>query len=191
MRNMFLALGGLVLLSGCASTRTENSIQQRTQNGVADAALQPLQDFGLMRDSIPSVLASITDPYAAPTGPGCVWIAYEVNQLTSVLGPDADVIKANAPENWQTQGADAASSAAVSAARGAATGWIPARGIVRSLTGADKSERKYLGAFEAGRLRRAYLKGLGEGQGCQPPAAPIPLMSRPQPAAASPSPTPR
>jgi hypothetical protein len=88
------------------------------------------------------------------------------------------VAKEDAPEGWAERGEDAAVGAAVSAARGAATGWIPARGIVRSLTGASKAEERYLAAIDAGLRRRSYLKGLGEGQKCAPPASPTPIAKR-------------
>jgi hypothetical protein len=168
------------LMAGCA-TNNEGTDSNKTRSGMTNAAIQPLQDFGLLHDAIPPVLVSITDPYAPPTGQGCVWIGYEVEQLTAVLGPDVDVLKARSPEDWQSQSQDIASNAAVSATRSASTGWIPARGIVRSLSGAEKSERKFLAAFEAGRLRRAYLKGLGEAKGCKPPAAPIAFQLRTEP----------
>jgi len=181
MTRLLFPLCFAVLMAGCA-TNSGGQADNKTRSGMANAAIQPLQDFGLLQDAIPPVLVSITDPYAPPTGQGCVWIGYEVEQLTAALGPDVDVLKAQSPQNWQSQSQDIAANAAVSATRSASTGWIPARGIVRSLSGAEKSERKFLAAFEAGRLRRAYLKGLGEAKGCKPPAAPIAFQERAQPA---------
>ena len=49
---------------------------------------------------------------------------------------------------------------------------IPFRGWVRALSGAERHDQFVQAAIEAGLVRRAYLKGLGEAAGCQPPATP-------------------
>jgi hypothetical protein len=43
---------------------------------------------------------------------------------------------------------------------------------VRKLSGAERHDRFVQAAINGGAVRRAYLKGLGEAHGCQPPAAP-------------------
>src|SRR5258705_4295618 len=55
---------------------------------------------------------------------------------------------------------------------GAASETIPFRGWVRKLSGAERHDRFVQGAINAGAVRRAYLKGLGEAKGCDPPATP-------------------
>jgi hypothetical protein len=49
---------------------------------------------------------------------------------------------------------------------------IPLRGWVRKLTGAERHDRLVQSAITSGNVRRAYLKGLGEARGCNPPATP-------------------
>ena len=51
--------------------------------------------------------------------------------------------------------------AMLDAIRDAATDFIPYRSWVRRLTGAQARSRTVQDAVEAGRLRRAFLKGLG------------------------------
>jgi hypothetical protein len=43
---------------------------------------------------------------------------------------------------------------------------------VRKLTGAERHDKMVQAAILAGSVRRAYLKGLGETKGCNPPATP-------------------
>jgi hypothetical protein len=57
--------------------------------------------------------------------------------------------------------------------RHTAEGLIPFRGWVRKLSGAERHSRLVAEAVAAGMTRRAYLKGLGQAQGCLPPAAPL------------------
>ena len=42
------------------------------------------------------------------------------------------------------------------------TSFLPFRGIIRKITGAESHQKKLATAYEAGKLRRAYLKGLAE-----------------------------
>lgn len=74
--------------------------------------------------------------------------------------------------NLSQRASDAAAEAALDAIRDAATDFIPGRDWIRRLSGAEQHSRHVQSAIEAGRLRRAYLKGLGMRQNCAPPAAP-------------------
>jgi len=67
---------------------------------------------------------------------------------------------------------DAAADATLDAIRDTATDFIPLRSWVRRLSGAEQRSREVLAAIQAGRLRRAYLKGVGMQRNCAPPAAP-------------------
>ncbi|HEX5775342.1 MAG TPA: hypothetical protein VFX95_01555, partial [Caulobacteraceae bacterium] len=65
---------------------------------------------------------------------------------------------------------------------------IPFRGWVRKLTGAERHDRLVGQAIHAGQVRRAYLKGLGEARGCNPPATPIHKAQTPEPPKQTPEP---
>ena len=59
--------------------------------------------------------------------------------------------------------------------------FIPFRGVIREVSGANRHEYEFRQAISAGLMRRAYLKGRGEQMGCAYPARPYPspLVSDP------------
>jgi hypothetical protein len=65
-----------------------------------------------------------------------------------------------------------ARDATLDALREAVTDSIPFHSWVRLLTGAQRHDQMVYAAITAGVVRRAYLKGLGEARGCDPPAVP-------------------
>lgn len=189
-----VALGGLTA-TGCATAAkpvTRPAQEQGSGEAMAaatdvatDAARQPFKDVGLMRKTIPPALARIADPYAAPTGPGCGWLAYEINQIDLVLSQDP-LPPTHIDERTNAEkGREMAGTAAADAVRGALVGWIPARGVIRRLSGAEQSDRSFRQAEERGRLRRAFLRGLAQAQSCEiprpapPGAAPVSALPSP------------
>jgi hypothetical protein len=73
-----------------------------------------------------------------------------------------------------------ATDAVISAVRDSSTGLLPFRSWIRRLTGANKHAKAVIAAISAGAVRRAYLKGLGQAQGCGHPAAPaLPALTPP------------
>ncbi|MBL8773500.1 MAG: hypothetical protein JNK30_19095 [Phenylobacterium sp.] len=138
------------------------------ESSVTGAATTPLRDLGVKKTDIPEVLLqALADPYARPPrNYGCNYLIALVRPLDDVLGPDIDR-ELPGDEDLVTRGkilgvaADVASSAL-----------IPFRGVVRKVTGAEAHDRLVQSAYVAGSVRRAYLKGLGEAKGCNPPATP-------------------
>ena len=185
-----LAAGLCVLATaGCASTQAggengENDALDQTRRGVADAAISPLRDIGLVRPDIPAPLVGLNYPYqSAQLIAGCPQVLYEIGQLDAVLGK----------ENYQPgpkrtlidRGVSGASNAGVGVVQDAAEDLIPFRGWVRRASGADDAQRRYIRALELGHTRRSFLRGYGVALGCtgilpEPP---------PAPAAAPPAPT--
>lgn len=149
---------------------------RETRSGVGDAASQPLKDIGLMRKDIPDVLRRIDYAYMPPPSPSCEVIAEEVAALDAVLGPDHDWPSRD--RSLGQRGGQAAGDAIVDAMRSGASSVIPARGVVRWISGADRHDKRVNQAIERGQIRRAYLKGLGEALGCPPPAAPLPQQTK-------------
>lgn len=126
-----------------------------------------------MRTKIPPVLLEAKKhPYALPKDPGCDGLAPDIKALDIVLGADLDVPPNPDDPGMIERGAVFIGDAAVGAVRGAAEGIIPFRSWVRKLTGAERHSKEVAAAIAAGIVRRAYLKGLGQAAGCQPPAAP-------------------
>lgn len=127
---------------------------------LGDAVATPATDLNLKKDAIPPLLLTAQErPYALAGLRRCTDLAAAVTQLDSVLGPDIDLPVD--PKTGLTAGRVA--QAAVGA-------FIPFRGLIRELSGANEQERKIQVAVQAGFARRAYLKGVGEARGCRYPA---------------------
>lgn len=178
---LFLAaLATCLVVSACASSaeRDRTSVGEgareaasRTEAGLGDAILSPAEDLNLKRAKIPGVLKRIERIYTPGTALDCAHIENEVKALTQVLGPDDDAPSGDEATASEKAGQEAA-DATLGAVSGATSGFIPFRSLVRRATGASAHERRLRSAYSTGLQRRAYLKGLGQVQGCAPPAAP-------------------
>lgn len=175
-----LVVSGLV---GCASTDKSKSeaaaaaekVQGKASSAVGDAARTPFSDLNLVRKEIPEILRTAhKEPYAIPKDPTCDGIAKEVGALDGVLGADLDTPASENNPSLIERGADALGDSAGGAIRGAVEGLIPYRSWIRRLSGAERYSREVVAAVAAGTVRRAYLKGIGQAQGCREPAAPKP-----------------
>lgn len=147
---------------------------QEPNNSWGDAAMAPLEDLNLKREQIPLILQdSVNKPYDLTGLDRCDAIAREVRKLDALLGKDFDEPP---PPKDDSSMADKsgkmANNAAVGAVRGASRSIIPFRGLVRQMTGADAHAKEVDTAIQAGKVRRAYLKGVGMNKNCAPPAAP-------------------
>ncbi len=137
------------------------------------AVTMPLNDLNLVHDKIPPVLISAQKgPYSAPADPTCAGLKAEILLLDAALGADLDAPGHHDDRNLLEKGKDAAEKAAVNHVRSAAESLIPYRGWVRKLSGAERFSQQVTRAIAAGIVRRAFLKGLGQAQGCGAPAAP-------------------
>ncbi|MCH7343882.1 hypothetical protein LZ017_10875 [Pelomonas sp. CA6] len=174
------ALAVPLMLGACASSGGKSgdaaaapSRGEQTGAQVAQAVTAPLGDLNIVRAEIPPVLkAAQKGPYELPADRSCAALLAQVKALDAVLGADLDVPPSAGQPSLLERGTDAAGSAAVSAVRNTTEGVVPFRGWVRKLTGAERYAREVNGAIAAGTVRRAYLKGLGQAAGCEPPAAP-------------------
>jgi len=182
------ALLALCLLSGAcatspsASTNTESTPEQsatdralqKSQDGFSDAALTPLEDVNIKRAKIPDEFKEIRNPYAVSPDVDCEKIAKEVTVLDGLLGRDWDIPPPD-KEGLSERAADGASTAFLDTVASGASGFIPYRGIVRTVTGANSHATKVRKAYERGSHRRTFLKGMGLIKGCAYPASPLPL----------------
>jgi hypothetical protein len=127
---------------------------------MGDAMATPASDLNLKKDTIPPLLLTAQErPYTLVGLRRCPEIAAAVGELDAVLGPDVDLpVEAR---NRMTAGR---------VAQAAVGSFIPFRGLIREISGANEQERKIQTAVQAGVARRAYLKGVGEARGCRYPA---------------------
>lgn len=152
--------------AGTAASATDAKSQK-----IGEAITAPLSDFNLVQTPIPPVLLQAqAGPYAALPDPSCANIAAAVIALDAALGPDVDA--PGQEHSLGEKGASAVENAGISALRNTTEGIVPFRGWIRKLTGAERYSEKVTAAIGAGIVRRAYLKGVGQTNHCQPPAAP-------------------
>lgn len=128
--------------------------------GAKDVALTPLSDLNLRKGEIPQMLLDAQDdPYTLARMTRCAQIASAIGELDAVLGEDLDVA--------QAKGQRISAGRAAQAALGT---FIPFRGLIREVSGANAQERKIQNAIYAGTARRSFLKGVGQQRGCRYPA---------------------
>lgn len=162
---LFLALVSIPL-AGCAGADDFGA-------GVGAAVTAPLDDLNLRRQYIPTVLLQAeANPYDLRNLDQCSTIGAEVVRLDEALGPDLDEPPAPDGSTMGERAGDAASKAALDAIRDTTTDFIPGRSWIRRLSGAEQHSRHVQAAIQAGRMRRAFLKGVGMNRNCAPPAAP-------------------
>jgi hypothetical protein len=138
------------------------SAQKMSGDDVRDVAETPLEDLNLSKDEIAQVLIEAAkNPYVHDSLATCNDIVREVARLDMALGADYDLA------GEEDTGIDAKS-----AAKSVVGSIMPFRGLVREITGAAGDKRKAEAAVRAGMVRRGYLKGLGQGRGCEYPARP-------------------
>lgn len=172
-----LVLSVPVILSACAVQGTAPKTE--TSSRVGEAVAAPLVDLNLLRTKIPPVLIEARkSPYQLPANSSCDVLTSEIHTLDEALGSDLDAPKPDGDPTLFERGTEEAEDAAIGAIKSAAVGWIPYRGWVRKLTGAEKHSKEVASAIAAGIVRRAYLKGLGQAQGCPAPASPLPKEAK-------------
>lgn len=181
------AFCGFALTSGAAARQQETppsppaasddgrikSTSDANREGISGAVSAPLRDVNIVRTKIPRVLLeAMDDPYQRPANADCKSLIELVTPLDNALGEDIDQNPPAENEDLMDRGRKAAGQAALGAIASTAQDMIPMRGWVRKLTGAERHDRLVQSAITSGNVRRAYLKGLGEARGCNPPATP-------------------
>ena len=187
MLRILPALSAIAICAACATSNsasvqaesedqtsaTERAIQQ-SQDGFGDAAASPLKDVNLIRENAPEEFKAIKNPYNVDPEVSCDEIAVEVTRLNELLGRDWDIPPPD-KKGMSDRAADGASTAFLDTVASTASGIIPYRGIVRTVTGANSHATKVRKAYERGSHRRTFLKAMGLIKGCDYPAAPLPI----------------
>lgn len=164
---------GVFSRSGRSASQVVSAASETTREGIPEAAAAPLEDLNITREEIPESLAAVTYVYDAYPPPDCDDISNEIAMLDVDLGRDYDLEAEENQRSLGSRGGEAVGDLVVDTIRGVTTDVIPFRSIVREASGAAAFQRRRARAFAAGYARRAYLKGLALGQGCEPPAAPL------------------
>ena len=159
--------GAALLLTATLAPSPAAAQRNVTDESVSatDVAKTPLNDLNLANDAIPPVLLRArAAPYRDAGIDHCAEILSEIGDLDAVLGEDFDTAPPASAEGLN----------AGEMAQQVVGSLIPFRGIVRTLSGANEHESEFRQAIAAGLMRRAYLKGLGQGMDCPYPARPAP-----------------
>lgn len=157
-----LALMALALASPALAQNQPRGLNNEPD--AADVALTPLGDLNLRNDPIPQLLLNARQAPYDPAGiRNCRDVTRLVGELDAVLGADFDT---------EVPDTDQRNISAGNIAQRLLGSLIPFRGIIREVSGANEHERDFREAIAAGMTRRAYLKGRGQGMGCDYPARP-------------------
>lgn len=173
-RNVLILSFITLALAACGSDKINLSDSKNVQDAV-DAATGPLEDLNIRKREIPEpLLTAALNPYARPKVLRCAMVREEIAGLDELLGPDmkpkqaADITDDGflGVSDIETPTRDQIEDHVGGYAHSAIIGMIarrvnviPFRSVVRSVTGANRHQSKVTEAYEAGKLRRAYLKG--------------------------------
>lgn len=163
MRKICLAIAiGCGLSLGQAQARGPERPITDSEPDVMDVAKTPTTDLNITREEIPPVLiAAVQKPYDLAGLGKCRQLVVAVGELDAILGPDFDL-----PQEAR----DRISPGRV--AKWVVGSFIPFRGLIRELSGANAQDRAVQAAIQAGLARRGFLKGVGAARGCTYPASP-------------------
>tara|TARA_R110002167_G_scaffold192921_7_gene395563 strand:- start:7883 stop:8440 length:558 start_codon:yes stop_codon:yes gene_type:complete len=170
--NVIIVLSCLAV-AGCNAGNSAMGGAEQFGAGFGAAATAPLDILNLRPEVIPTVLLQAeASPYDMRNMTRCTTIGAEIGRLDEALGPDMDEPKPEDGSYMSERAADATAQAALGAVRDTTTDFIPGSSWIRRLSGAAQHEREVQSAIQAGRIRRAFLKGIGMQRNCAPPAAP-------------------
>lgn len=176
----------LIALVSCQSVKgidVDESASVASSNftaGSVDAILSPARDLNLRRTPIPEELKGVENVYLKSPSRSCKRIAREVLQLTEILGKDDDEPSDEDSSTLSTQVGEETAKRTLDLIASTATSLLPARGIVRHVSGAARHEKELRAAYIRGAQRRSYLKGIGQALGCKYPAAPMSGQGKPE-----------
>jgi len=153
---------GLLAAAPALAQDAGRPVTDRTVTAV-DVAATPMTDLNIRKDEIPAkLIVAQAAPYDLSGIRRCPQIAAAVGELDAMLGEDLDL-----PQPDRGRLANITPGRIAQSALGS---FIPFRGVIREVSGANEQDRRMLAAIQAGVARRAFLKGVGEARGCRYPA---------------------
>ena len=166
MRHITLAISLAVVGLCCAATPgIAQTVVDPDNIRAEDVAMSPLSDINLRKKDVPVVLEmAMAKPYDLVGIKSCKGLTTAIMDLDVVLGDDIDVATGEKTTE-ETMG-----NSAGTIAKSVIGSFIPFRGVIRELSGANAQQRLWERALYAGAARRAFLKGMGEQRGCAWPA---------------------
>ena len=130
-----------------------------------DVAMSPLSDLNVRKKDVPVVLEmAMAKPYDLAGIKSCKGLITSIMDLDGALGDDIDVA------TGEKSDMEKAGNGAGAIAKSVLGSFIPFRGVIREVSGANAQERLWDRALYAGTARRVFLKGMGEQRGCAWPA---------------------
>lgn len=164
MRTQFLMLTAASICLVCPISAFAQTAADPKNTRADDVVMSPLTDMNLRKRDVPAVLeAALIKPYDIQGMSSCQGLSNAVAELDEALGDDIDVAYAKTGEVKAGNSVGAIAKSLISS-------FIPFRGLIREVSGANAKEREWQLALYAGAVRRAFLKGVGEQRGCAYPA---------------------
>lgn len=139
--------------------KTRKPVTDREPSAV-DVATTPLNDLNIRKEDIPPLLVRAQEmPYDLVGLNRCVALVDAVRELDAMLGDDIDLTR---EEDRSIRPGNLAQWFVGT--------FVPFRGAIREISGANAQRRKWNVAIQAGIARRSFLKGVGQHKGCDYPA---------------------
>lgn len=180
-RNILLTCFAAGWLTACGGSDKIDLSSNKNVKDAVDAATGPLEDLNIRKREIPEPLKlAVRDPYATPEAKKCDDIRGQIAELDDILGADMqpqEVEVASADDHFLGLSVSDVKMPTADQVESSAGGFLhnkvmdfisskvnilPFRSIVRTVSGADRYQKKVTQAYEAGKLRRAYLKGYAQ-----------------------------
>lgn len=152
-----LSLAALCLIAP-GQAYADQGKRQKSIGGTAQSAVtQPLQDFNLAGEEIPTELLLLQQkPYSTDGLTDCAAINRQIATLERILGPDVD----------QPQESAGMFRAALKTGGSFLSSFVPFRGVIRQVSGASARKQRMEDAIYVGIARRSFLKGHAAARQC-------------------------
>lgn len=152
-----LAALGLALSTAHPAFASNGQRQKSIGGEAKSAATQPLEDLNLAGDDIPTELLLLQeDPYSTDGLETCPEMARQIDTLEQILGTDVDVPREKS----------GMFRAALKTGGSFLGSFIPFRGVIREVSGANARKKRMEDAIYVGVARRSFLKGYAAAKGC-------------------------